>query len=554
MIASILSGMFPSIRATHGPLDDFWYQPVGGESTAGIVVKPDNAMRVSAVFACIQKLAETLAQLDFRIFDVSGEKDVEAKDHELWDTLYSRPNSWQTPVEWQAMGMSHLCLRGNFYCEARIGRQNTLELIPLNPDRVAPDLRDDGRMWYEYHETNGNVRKFGPGQILHVRGYTMDGIKGVSVLEYARNAVGSAIAQETHGASLFKNGGLPTIWIGKPQGSKMNKTAMENFRVLWRKLHAGAENAGNPPILDDGGELHELGLTNRDSQWIEARGFQAVEICRFFGVPPYMIGVPGEPARNIEQMGTEFVRYTLAPWSARWCQAIGRDLIAEPEKYAAKQDLADLEKGDKLSRYQAHNIGIQGGWMLPNEARAEEGWEPIEGGDEPRFPMNMQPAGGGPDQQQQGGQPGKGNPAKGEPDQSSDDTAYQKRKRKESQKAFAVLVDEASARIAAAEIHGLSVRAEKAAEDREKWSGWAIEFYARHRQYIEKTLAPIADAWKLETGNEHNVSDWASRALSLVGPVLDVRVDVVSLLKQWNTTRPEQIADALKEALFHEKL
>jgi HK97 family phage portal protein len=103
-------------------------------------------MAVSAVFACVRLLAETLGSLPIRIYrrDQSDPRSkTVAWDHELWECLHDRPNRWQTSMEWRETGMTHLCLRGNFYNRiTRRGGEWSLE--PLNPDRVSVDQLSDG--------------------------------------------------------------------------------------------------------------------------------------------------------------------------------------------------------------------------------------------------------------------------------------------------------------------------------------------------------------------------------------------------------------------------
>lgn len=556
MIAAALSSILPGRRATdYGPLSDFWYAPLGSVSSAGIAVKPENAMAVSAVYGCVRLLRESLGSLPFRVYRRTGERSKEpAPDHFLWQVLHDRPNSWQTPMEFREMGVSHLCLRGNFYCEI-FGWGEKTQLIPLNPDRMKVEQNPGGKLKYTYRVQSGEPRVYSQENIFHVRGMSLNGVVGVSVLEYARHAVGLAIAQETHGASLFKNGGLPTFWISRPAERKWTPDAQKNFRTGWRALHAGAENAGNPPILQDDMAIHELGLSNRDSQWIEARGFGAEEICRFFGISPHMVGVKTvAPLGSIEQQSLEYVIYTLTPLAARWEQAANRDLVDDRETYYTKIVLDGLLRGDMKSRYEAHNISVQGGWGLVNEARELEDRDPIEGGDTPRYPANMQPAGGGPDQNEQGGQPGKGTPKPKQQPAAEDEepTAYEKRKQKKkaAQAAFGVLLDEAAARIAAAEIHSLGLRAGKAADDRAKWGKWAADFYQKHRGYVAKTLDPIAAAWHEATEEKLPADELASDLCSLVGPVFDADTDVPILLETWKTTRAGELARQLKARFF----
>ena len=560
MIATALLSILPGrLAGPPGPLDDFWYHPVGSISSAGIAVKPDNAMAVSAVYGCIRLLRESLGSLPFRVYRRTGDNAKEtAPDNYLWKVLHDRPNGWQTPMEWREMGVAHLCLRGNFYCEI-IGAGDGMQLIPLNPDRMTVTQSKNARVTYHYRLSSGEPKSYDQDGIFHVRGLSMNGLIGVSVLEYARHAVGLAIAQETHGASLFKNGGLPTFWISRPAERKFTPEAQSNFRRGWRAVHAGPENAGNPPILQDGMELHELGLTNRDSQWIEARGFGAEEICRFFGVSPHMIGVKTTaPLGSIEQQSLEFVIYTLGPLATRWEQAANRDLVADPEEYYTKIVLDGLLRGDMKSRYEAHNMSLQGGWRTVNKVRSLEDENPVEGGDTPLRPLNMQPLGGGPDQNEQGGQPGKGQPKPKQPAAESDEepTAFEKRKQKKrsAEAAFAVLLDEAAARIAAAEIHGLSARTDRAAEDRNKWDTWATAFYAKHNSYVIKTLDPICAAWLAATEIAHSPESLVSWLYVAAGVLDNSVADVQTMLETWKTTRAATLANQLKARFFDEML
>jgi HK97 family phage portal protein len=573
MLAAALSSILPQRRALDfGPLSDFWYNPVGQTSSAGIIVKPDNAMQVATVFGCIRLLSEILGMLDIKIYEVGDEEDVHetpAPDHYLWETLFRRPNPWQTPMEWEEMGMAHLCLRGIFLNQIKLNQDGQIELWPLNPDRMAFELLPNGTIKYIYQPKVGQKVIFGPGEIFAVRGMTLDGVTGVSVLEYARHAVGAAIAQETHGASLFKNGGLPTFWIGRPQGSKFTPEAQRTFRQGWRRIHGGADNAGNPPILIDGMELHELGLTNRDSQWLESRQFQGLEICRFFRVPPHMLGFSDQhPKATVEQQSIEFVRYTLGTWATRWEQAIRRDLIDEPKKYRAKINLDDLQRGDMMSRFTAYNVGVQGGWLLANEVRRAEGKNPIEGGDQPRFPANMQPAGGGPDWNEQGGQPGKGKPkgkGSGESGQGSeeDPTAYEKRKQKKQKKAegrrrmaedsFRPLLADAAGRIAAAELHALAPRAAKAAADRVAWQQFVFAAAEKQFDYMHKAVAPIAAAWCRQTGELINNTIPEADGAAPFGweEILSPAADVPKILQRWQTERAGAILKRLEGVFFN---
>ena len=559
MIATALSAMIPGLKTTdYGPLSSFWYQPVGSVSSSGIAVKPDNAQTVPAVYGCMRVRREVFASLPCRVYRmVEDDRSEQARQHPLWRVLHKRPNSWQTPYDFQAMAADHLVLRGNFYCKI-VNTRDGLELIPLNPDRVTVEQLDDYSLRYKYRKTNGDVQTIAQDGMFHVRAQSLNGITGVSVIEAAKHTVGSSLAKRNFGDSLFSNGGLPTFWISRPAERPWGKdgTARKNFREGWRRLQGGPENAGNPPILEDGMELHKLGLTSRDSQWIEARGFDAREICRFFGVDPVLIAEAstGTLGTN-EQVWTHFAKSTLMPMAIAWNQAVYRDLI-DDEDYYVKLVLDSILSADLLSRYQANNIAVQGGWKLVNEVRRQEDMNPIEGGDTPRYPLNMQPAGGGPDQNEQGGQPGKGEPKppKQVDDEGDEETAYEKRKKqqKSQQEAFGILLEEAAQRIAAHEIRGLGARADKAAEDREKWNAWGADFYCKHLEYAAKTLDPICAAWLAENGVKLDPKLVAARLQepANTAELFEQNGNVPAILDRWRSDLAAHHTDTLTTEFF----
>ena len=110
----------------------------------------------------------------------------------------------------------------------------------------------------------------------------------------------------------------------------------------------------------------------------------------------------------MSRRGSSSCAFTLHPLACRFEQAADRDLLIDPETHFTRFHLDNLQRGSMPNRYSAHNIGVQGGWKLPNEVRREEGLQSDRRRRQPRFPMNMQPAGGGPDWNEQGGPPGKG--------------------------------------------------------------------------------------------------------------------------------------------------
>jgi HK97 family phage portal protein len=466
-----------------------------------------------------------------------------ATGYPLDEALYNEANLWQSSYEWKEVGMRHLLLRGNFYNEVTRDAMSVRFRI-LNPDRMRVEETSVGMLRYYYTEPgSGTPDVYEQDEIFHVRTESMNGVIGTSVIESAKNAIGLGSAQETHGAALFKNGGLPAFVIKRPLAApNWSKTdAPANFRREWRKIVAGPENAGNPPILHDGMEIQPLPVSNTELQWIESQKFSGEQICRFFGVSPWMIGLADQP-RNAEEGMIPFMRTVLGPWAGCWESAADLQLVKDNEHYT-KVELDALQASSMKLRYEANNIAVQGGWKLVNEVRREEDLPPIEGGDVPRYPLNMQPAGGGPDWNEQGGQPGKGSPverAEQPPDEEEDDPTASLAD------AFRPLLRDAAERIAAREINGLRARADKADKDRAKWRAWLGTYYREHEAYAAKAIVPIMASW--EAAGQDAIKQDAVMMPLASGTELLAAGDVPAILADWETTRAEQHYRALLTA------
>jgi hypothetical protein len=143
-------------------------------------------------------------------------------------------------------------------------------------------------------------------------------------------------------------------------------------------------------VLENGMKFHEVGVTNKDAQFLELRKFQITDIARLFRVPPHMIAdLERATFSNIEQQSLEFVMHTMTPWAERWEASIESELLLERDDIEVEFDFANLMRGDASSRSSYYQSGIQNGWLTRNEARIAENLNPIDGLDQPLRPLNM---------------------------------------------------------------------------------------------------------------------------------------------------------------------
>ncbi|NBQ69748.1 MAG: phage portal protein, partial [Nitrosomonadaceae bacterium] len=137
-------------------------------------------------------------------------------------------------------------------------------------------------------------------------------------------------------------------------------------------------------------KFHEVGVTNKDAQFLELRKFQITDIARMFRVPPHMIAdLERATFSNIEQQSLEFVMHTMTPWAERWESSIEADLLPDGDALEIEFDFANLMRGDAASRSAYYQSGIQNGWLTRNEARISENLNPLQGLDQPLRPLNM---------------------------------------------------------------------------------------------------------------------------------------------------------------------
>jgi len=394
--------MFITASDDRSPWGNFWFQPVANRTTTGVRISPESSMRLSAVYACVRVLSETLAVLPFCLYQKNANGGhTEVTDHWLYRLLAKRPNRYQNAFEWREMMQGHLALRGNAYNRITSNSIGEItELMPINPDAVRIEVLPTGEYRYRIKQSNGTEQILARGDVWHLRGLSSDGIVGLSPIDVARETIGLGLSAQEYGARFFQNDARPGGgWIEHP-GQFKDKTARDNFRESYQNAQSGS-NRHKTTVLEGGMKYHELAIKNNDAQFLETRQFQVTDIARIYRVPPHLIGdLSRATFTNIEQQSLEFVNYTMTPWAERWEASIEADLLLDDDSLEVELDFENLLRGDQVARSTFYASGINSGWMTRNEARLRENLNPIDGLDEPLLPLNMVEEG-----QQQGATP-----------------------------------------------------------------------------------------------------------------------------------------------------
>ena len=151
-------------------------------------------------------------------------------------------------------------------------------------------------------------------------------------------------------------------------------------RESWNQAFGGSVNSNRVAVLEEGLKYTPITIAPDQAQFLETRKFQLNEIARIFRVPPHMIGdLERATFSNIEHLSLEFVKYSLDPWLVRWEQSMSRVLFTDDEKreYFIKFNVDGLLRGDYQSRMSGYSVGIQNGFLSPNDVRELENMDLI---------------------------------------------------------------------------------------------------------------------------------------------------------------------------------
>jgi HK97 family phage portal protein len=359
-------------RARTEPSDPYWPN-LAALRTNGVT--PRSAESVSAVYACVSAVSETIASLPLILYRRTDDDGRDrAKDHPLYKVLHDQPNGLQTALEFREQMQASVLLRGNAYAEVIRGYDGQVrELRPLHADRVQVLMLDTGRLVYEHFDGKGQKRRLLQEEVFHLRHRTDNGVLGVSPISASREVVELAIAEREHGNATFANGTKLSGVLKFP--NVLNAEQRRNLATSWQSQYAGAGNAGRTPILEAGVEYQPLSMTLEDAEWIQARQFSVEEVCRLFRVPPTVVGDlrHGNYSNSVE-MARQFVTLTLRRHLAMWEQGIARCLLTDAGRrtYFAEHSVEGLLRGDSLARAQFYERAIADGWMDADEVRRLE--------------------------------------------------------------------------------------------------------------------------------------------------------------------------------------
>lgn len=366
--------------------------PATYEVESSVPVTEETAFQVSAVWACVRLLSETVASLPVNVYKKTPTGRVMVQPGEFWfaDLMARKPNRYQTKVEFLETLMLNLTVHGNAYIKkSKLGDRYT-SLMPLMSSQVEPTLQQDGSMIYTY--TDGtNVDVYSEASIWHVKLFG-NGVVGKSPIAFGRNMIGIAQAAEKAVTKIYNNGGKPSGVLSFDR--LLTPEQRDTIRANFSSLTTGTDE--RLLVLEQGAKFDQISMSPQDIELLASRKFQLEEICRWFGVPSVLVNDTSGSTTwgsGIEQLVQGFYKLNLRPYLERLEASIQANLFSvdEANQYEVEFDFEGLLRSDFKSRLEGYRTAIAGSVMTPNEARKLEGLPRVDGGDALLSQINMAP-------------------------------------------------------------------------------------------------------------------------------------------------------------------
>jgi len=367
---------------------------LGYNTSTGAVVSEATALQISAVFCAVRVISEGIAQIPVRVvretYDGDKVSRSVARTHWAHNLLANKPNAWQTSFEFREYAIFCAVLANGFLAVKNTRPDGAItELLPVPYDSWSVRQDYDYSLEYTVTYADRSTGIFTPDQVMHLRGPSRDGYKGMSAVRLAREAIGLTGGLEKQQSRVSGAGGKPSGVLSFT--APLSADAKDKLRETWQQRF-GPQGDGGIAVLDGDTKFHPITMTAVDSQLIETRKHQVEEIARAFRVQPIMLMQADKASTfaSAEQMFRMHVIHTLMPWMRRFEETCNRDILSSKPGLKVDLDERQLLRGDfkDQAEYYARALGSGGApaWMTQNDVRTETGLNPVDDPEADRLP------------------------------------------------------------------------------------------------------------------------------------------------------------------------
>lgn len=340
-----------------------------------------DALQLAAVYACVSKIADTIASMEINVEKIDGDGSREPLlSHPVQRLLSVEPNPLMGAYEFWQMIVSDALLYGEGH---GLITPDANEIYWIPADKVTFTIdRKTGKKFYSYDGA--------PTPVPQERMLTIKAFRGESPTRIQLQNLNTAKSVQDFGATFFKNGGM----LGGILTTKepLSLEQMQQASERWRQEYMGSGNAHKVAILGGGFNYQPLSVPLEQLQFLQSKQYSTEEIARFYSIPPAMIGMEGNTAySNYEQQVLQFFQGTILPWVRRIELEVERKVLRDDDSLSARFAVDSLLRADSTSRAQYYHQMLSDGVYSINEVRGKEGLSRVDGGDEHHVQLNQIP-------------------------------------------------------------------------------------------------------------------------------------------------------------------
>jgi HK97 family phage portal protein len=363
----------------------------GSQVISGERVDVTSSMAIADVFSAVTTITETVSTLPLRVYRTVNGDPVETPDHRAAAMLGQAPNGIQPAHRFWSTIAGHLLLWGNAFVE-KLRDQNGLvsELYILHPSCIRieynPTLRQKR---YVYTDEYGlNETALSDDRVLHLFGYSLDGISGMSPITQCRQQLGLAKARERFEGEVYGQKPFLSGVINHPGQIKDTVKLRESWRAIYGGGDKGVRNTSgrhSVAVLEEGATFSPLTAPLADMEFVASQHLSKSTIANIFHLPPaYIGGSTGDSLtyQTIEGNQIQFARQAITPLTVNIQKFIGSDrgIFPFPSWYP-EFALEALMRGDSAARADFYVKMASINALKVNEIRGYENLPPVEGGD-----------------------------------------------------------------------------------------------------------------------------------------------------------------------------
>lgn len=347
---------------------------------SAVAVNEETALSVSAVWACIRLISQTVASLPLVVYRKTPNGRVIDTDHWLAKLMASKPNQYQTRYEFWEHQVANLALHGNFYNRIVVLGGTIRAILPMNPLQIETKLVA-GKVVHLFR-TDGNITALSSESVWHAR-MNADLIVGRSPLQFGRNIIGVAQAVEQSVSGMYANGGKPSGVLSFDK--LLTRDQREQIRESFGSLTTGTDE--RLLVLELGTKFDAISFSPVEMEVLSSRKYQVDEIARWFGVPSVLIN-QNEGSTTLGSSTGEiiaaFYKLNLRPYLEAIENSVTTHLLSDEDRglFEVEFDFEGLLRADQQKRFEGYRVAITSSVMTPNEARRMEWLPDVAGGDQ----------------------------------------------------------------------------------------------------------------------------------------------------------------------------